>query len=154
MLDTLILGAVIPHFFGAVGKAEQFDLPFWGTLIRRWGAIPLKRDHLEEAIESLNLASERLAEGGAILISPEGTRSRDGSLQPFKKGPFHLALQNQAEIIPLSIEGSFAAKRRGSWVLRPALIQVSPLPTIRITENETVDSLRHRAWQAFQTSPC
>ncbi len=151
MLDTFALIGAIPEFVAAVGKAEQFDVPLWGTVLRRWGVVPVQRDDLEEAIESLNAAGLVYSTGQSLLISPEGTRSEDGRLGPFKKGPFHLARQLDAPIVPLLITGAHRAKRRGSWLLRPGRItlEVGTLVTNPATAFDSVEALRDEVRARF-----
>jgi len=122
LLDTFIIIAVLPEFTGAIGKAEQFKVPLWGWILRRWGAVPIQRNNIETAIHSLNKVQEAIEKGQSLLIAPEGTRSQDGSLGPFKKGPFHVAKATQASIVPISILGAFRAKNRNSWLLTPGRI--------------------------------
>ena len=156
LLDTFVLITAVPEFMGAVGKAEQFDVPIWGQVLRRWGVVPVQRDALEEAIESLQTAAEVHASGLSLLISPEGTRSRDGRLGPFKKGPFHLALAGQATIVPLIIGGAYASKRKGSWLIRPGRlsIRVAPLVVVRGAEFSSVEALRDEVRGMFLRQGC
>ena len=79
---------------------------------------------LNKAIESLNVVEADLMAGLSLLISPEGTRSGDGRLAHFKKGPFHIAANTNATIVPLGIDGAYEAKNKGSWVLRPGTIRL------------------------------
>lgn len=98
-----------------VTKKELFKIPLWGRAMRQAGFIEVDRQDRERAIESMRRAAQSLADGMNIWISPEGTRSRDGSLGPFRKGGFHLALEAGARILPLSIAGTrgvLAAKSR------------------------------------------
>jgi len=140
MLDTLIMIAVIPEFTGALGKAEQFKIPIWGWILRRWGAIPVHRGKLQEAIKSVNEAKEIVRNGRSVLVAPEGTRSEDGNLGPFKKGPFHLARATDVKILPLFIQGSYYAKRKGSWLLRPSRIEVR-VGEVAPSHGEDIDSV-------------
>ena len=72
---------------------------------------------------------EVLSNGRSLLIAPEGT-SVDGRLLPFKKGPFHMAVNTQTPVVLLAITGAFEAKQRGSWLLKPGVIHVHVLPPI------------------------
>jgi 1-acyl-sn-glycerol-3-phosphate acyltransferase len=152
ILDAPVLMCTIPEFFGAVGKAEQFSIPGWGRLVSCWGVIPLERSNLENAIRSLDAAGDELASGLSLLISPEGTRSRDGRLLPFKKGAFHVALQHKRPLIPVVIRGAYEGKSIGSWLLRPGTVRVEFGPPIRPEEGETVDEIRDRAEEYFRNS--
>jgi len=145
LLDTFVVLAVIPEFTGAIGKKEQFDVPLWGWILRRWGAVPIDRAQLGQAIESLGKVEEALAGGTSLLISPEGTRSTDGRLAPFKKGPFHVAYNTQTPIVPLTLFGAYEAKRKGSWRLRPGTIRVQVGPPIAPVPDLENGMLRLRA---------
>jgi 1-acyl-sn-glycerol-3-phosphate acyltransferase len=130
LLDTFILIATIPEFTAAIGKAEQFKIPIWGHILRRWGAVPIHRGELSRAISALSAVEASLQSGRSLLISPEGTRSADGRLTTFKKGPFHVAMNVPTPIVPIAIVGAFKAKSKGSWLLRPNRIQVRIAPLI------------------------
>ena len=150
IMDAPAMVCAIPEHFGAIGKAEQFEIPGWGWLCRRWGMIPIDRSNLESAIRSLDRAGEDLSGGLSLLISPEGTRTKDGSLGPFKKGAFHVALQRRCPIIPVVIDGAFDAKPIGSWMLRPGRIRVTRGTPIHIEQGESVEALRDRVEAVFR----
>lgn len=133
LLDTFILIATIPEFTAAIGKAEQFKIPIWGYILKRWGAVAIHRSELNRAISALSAVEASLKSGRSLLISPEGTRSIDGRLQVFKKGPFHVAMNVPTPIVPIAIVGAFKAKRKGDWVLRPNTIRVHIAPLINRT---------------------
>jgi len=124
LLDTFIMIATIPEFVAAIGKKEQFQVPLWGWILRRWGAVPIDRTNLNHAKESLKIVQHALLQGRSLLIAPEGTRSHDGSLGKLKKGPFHVSLNTNSCIVPVRIHGAFAAKNRSSWLLTPQTITV------------------------------
>jgi 1-acyl-sn-glycerol-3-phosphate acyltransferase len=72
----------------------------------------------------MHKAAERIRNGASVLIFPEGTRSQDGSLQPFKPGGFHLALRSGCDIIPIAITGSREIVPKGSLRIRKGTIRV------------------------------
>ena len=135
LLDTFILIAMIPEFTAAIGKAEQFQIPIWGHILRRWGAVAIHREELSQAISALSSVEASLKSGRSLLISPEGTRSVDGRLKSFKKGPFHVAMNVPTAIVPIAIVGAFKAKRKGDWLLRPNRIQVCLAPLIDLAHS-------------------
>jgi len=124
MLDTFIMLAILPEFTGAVGKKEQFSVPIWGAILRRFGAVPLDRDNRAAAIASMDAVGRSFDEGLSLLVSPEGTRSLTGELGAFKKGPFHLAVRHQVPVIPTVIHGAFNSKRKGDWRLFPNRVEI------------------------------
>lgn len=125
--DAFMIGAMIPKYFAIVAAEYNFRLPFWGSIARRFGAIPVERSKLKEAIASMNEAEKILADPAddkrrSLVVFPEGTRTLDGLLQPFKKGAFHIAKNTGAVIVPCGIRGAFENYNRNSWLIRPGVI--------------------------------
>ncbi|MEE2758034.1 MAG: lysophospholipid acyltransferase family protein [Myxococcota bacterium] len=152
MLDTFIMMAVLPEFTAAVGKKEQFSVPIWGAILRRFGAVPLDRRNREAAIASMDAIGRSFADGLSLLVSPEGTRSRTGELGTFKKGPFHLAVRHQVPVIPTVIHGAFNSKRKGDWRIFPNRIQIEVCPPISPEPREygeAVEGIRHTVRGVF-----
>lgn len=125
MFDGFMLGAAINHYFTAVGAVEQFSYPVWGFLLRRYGVIPIKRKNLGEAIHSLDQAENAIKMGTSFIISPEGTRTLTGKMNPFKKGPFHLALNTGVTLVPVGLKGVFRAKKKTDWRLNPGILKLN-----------------------------
>ena len=119
MLDQFMIAAFIPHYITAVGAIEQFKFPIWGYIMKQYGIIPIVRKDIKKALSSLSKAEDALKSGVSLLISPEGTRTLTGEMSPFKKGPFHLAKNTGATIIPVGIIGAYKAKNKKNWVLTP-----------------------------------
>lgn len=104
--DVPVLYYVLGGNMRMVAKKELFALPLFGRAIREAGMIEVDRGNRERAIASLESAKERLATGTNIWIAPEGTRSPTGELLPFKKGGFVLALDMDAPVLPVTIQGT------------------------------------------------
>jgi 1-acyl-sn-glycerol-3-phosphate acyltransferase len=105
-------------------KAELRKLPI---LVRAWdlaGFVPLERGNREQSLPAIDRAAAALREGNSFLIFPEGTRSRTGSLLPFKKGGFIMAISAQAPIVPAAILGAREALRKGSYIIQPVTVTV------------------------------
>lgn len=135
--EPFMLAAVVPTHTVGVEKASNFKLPLYGWLARRWGNVPIVRENLEEAKRALAIARERLESGVSIAILPEGTRSKTGEMGPFKKGPFHLALEAQAPIVPFAFVDNDRFYSGGSWRLTPGPVAVvfgPPIPTAGLTK--------------------
>jgi 1-acyl-sn-glycerol-3-phosphate acyltransferase len=130
LFDLFVIPAAIPLTYVAVEAAYHFSIPLWGSLVTRWGCIPIHRRNLEKAKESLETAQQRLAAGSSIIILPEGHRTLTGRLGPFKKGPFHLACQAGADILPFAVRGLFEYNRKGSFQLNPKPVHLSVGPVI------------------------
>ena len=124
LMDAFMLGGSVKHYITAVGAEYQFSYPIWGTLARRHGAIPIKRDKLTKAIYSLDKAEEAIRKGISFIISPEGTRTLSGQLGKFKKGPFHVALNTGVTIVPVALMGAYEAKKKTDWRLSPGMLTI------------------------------
>ena len=122
MFDQFMVGAFISHYITAIGAEEIFEYPVWGRLIRRYGAIPIKRKRLKSAIKSLDLVEMAINNGTSFIIAPEGTRSTTGDMGVFKKGPFHLAKNTGITIVPVALLGAYRAKKKNDWRLMPGII--------------------------------
>jgi len=116
IIDGPMLFMIIPQSVRVILKKEVFRIPIIAQAMRQVGFIPVDRKRLRGGKESIDRASRHIKEEGcSFLIFPEGTRSRDGKLQPFKRGGFFLALASLAPIVPVSIEGSYELMPRGSF---------------------------------------
>jgi 1-acyl-sn-glycerol-3-phosphate acyltransferase len=117
-------------------KAELRKFPIMGTAFDVAGFVAVDRGDRDKAFESIARGSDSLREGNSFLIFPEGTRSRTGSLLPFKKGGFIMAIEAQAPIVPVAIQGGRNAMRKGSAFVRPVNVSVrigKPVPTAGMT---------------------
>jgi len=122
----------IPGEIKALGKKEVFALPILGTVLRIAGFISVDRRNRPAAIRSMQQAAEKARAGASFFIAPEGTRSWNGKLQPFKKGGFHLAIDSGVSILPVTVRGARKLMPRGSFAIRPGLVEVvfhDPVPT-------------------------
>ncbi len=146
--DILALFYVLPVELRFVAKKELFAIPFFGWALRALGHVRLDRGNLQAAIKAYEVASGYIREQRlSVLVFPEGTRSRTGRLQPFKAGPFVLAIQSGAPIVPVYVAGTFGILPKGSIRVRPADVRVlvgPPIPTAGLTLDDR-DALRNRA---------
>ena len=106
LYDIPALYQALPLRVRMVAKAELFRIPIWARAMRAAGFVELDRSVRERAIASLERARQALAQGTSIWIAPEGTRSRDGSLGPFKHGGFHMSVGASVRILPVSVTGT------------------------------------------------
>jgi len=104
--DIFVLLAYTPRYFAWIAKKELFRVPFFGPALRRLGAIEIDRKNVVRAMHSIDDAARIIREGKSVMTFPEGTRSKDGHIQPFKKGVFHLALKSGVPIVPITIIGT------------------------------------------------
>ena len=108
----------IPHDFRWIAKKELFAIPIFGAAMRAVDYIPIDRSRGREAMKSLNNAAARIASGSSVLIFPEGTRSEDGHLQPFKSGAILLAIKAGVPVVPVGFNGTHQVLPKGSLLAR------------------------------------
>lgn len=104
--DILSLMAAMPRRINWIAKKELFDIPFFGLSMRRGGYIPLDRGDGRKALQSMDEAANAIRQGKSVVMFPEGTRTEDGRLLPFKRGGFILARKAAVPVIPVTINGS------------------------------------------------
>jgi 1-acyl-sn-glycerol-3-phosphate acyltransferase len=137
--DILVLFAGLSDQFRWLAKKELFKIPLFGLCMRQSGYISIDRSDRKKAIASMKEAAQRIHDGTSVVIFPEGTRSEDGKLLPFKKGGFVLALQAQVPIIPVVINGSAKVQRKHTRRVNPGTIRVTLLPSIPTEGLTTAD---------------
>jgi 1-acyl-sn-glycerol-3-phosphate acyltransferase len=138
-MDIPVMLGYIPAQLRIAAKREVFQIPFLGWHMRRAGHISINRSSTTEAVASLRSAADQIGEGVSAFLYPEGTRSRDGSLQPFKKGGFKLAMQARLPIIPVTIVGTRQLLPRDSIIFRPGPVDMyldAPLPTGGLSDED------------------
>jgi len=118
-LDPPVFVPSIPGRCSVLIKKEVFRLPIFGRALTMAEMVPVDRHNREAAIESVHAAAEVLRRGLNMVIYPEGTRSADGRLLPFKKGPFHLAMEASVPVVPVTILGTAECWPKGTWAMRP-----------------------------------
>lgn len=104
--DILALLAAMPRPINWIAKKELFDIPVFGSSMRRGGYIPLDRGDGRKALKSMDDAADAIREGKSVVMFPEGTRTQDGKLLPFKRGGFILTRKAAVPVIPVTINGS------------------------------------------------
>jgi len=104
--DIFALLGHLPFQFKWLAKKELFSIPFLGWTMAAAGYISIDREGTRETIKAMNKAAQKIREGMSVVIFPEGSRSSDGSIQPFKKGGFTLAIKSKVPIVPIAITGS------------------------------------------------
>jgi 1-acyl-sn-glycerol-3-phosphate acyltransferase len=104
--DILALLAAMPRQIHWIAKKELFDIPVFGPSMRRGGYIPLDRGDGRKALQSMDEAAAVIRQGKCVVMFPEGTRTQDGHLLPFKRGGFILARKAGVPVIPVTINGS------------------------------------------------
>src|SRR5580704_649367 len=105
-MDPLAFVPAIPRRVGLLVKSELFRVPILAKAMRMANFVPVDRDNREAAAGSVETAVKFLKEGLSFAVYPEGTRSRDGHMLPFKKGTFLMAVRAKVPVVPVSIVGA------------------------------------------------
>jgi 1-acyl-sn-glycerol-3-phosphate acyltransferase len=123
-VDPLAFVPAIPRRVSVLLKSELFRIPILSTAMRLAKFVPVDRADKEAAVASVDVALRVLKEGLSLAAYPEGTRSPDGRLKPFKKGTFAIAIEAGVPIVPASISGAQHLMRKGEWTIRPGEIVI------------------------------
>ena len=123
VLDPPLIGGASDRQLTYLAKAELFEIPLFGALIRGLDARPIRREGADPG--ALRTARHVLEEGGALLVFPEGTRGDEGDIRPAKPGAGLLAVSSGAAVVPVYIKGSGQAWPRGRSLPRPAKVTVT-----------------------------
>lgn len=128
--DIPLLYVGLPIQFRWMAKQELFKIPLFGLAMKSSGYIPIDRSNRKEAMRSLTAAAKRIRDGVSVIIFPEGTRSPDGTLQPFKKGALLLAAKAGVPIVPMAIHGSHQVQPKGRLRINPTPLLLTIMPPI------------------------
>ncbi len=131
--DILTLYAALPVHFSWIAKEELFKIPFFGYAMRRAGYIPLDRSDGRRALKSMDEAALKIRNGVSVVIFPEGTRTLDGNLLPFKRGGFLLTAKAGVPIVPFTINGTAAINPAKTIRLRRGNVRISFSDSIETT---------------------
>jgi 1-acyl-sn-glycerol-3-phosphate acyltransferase len=139
ILDIPTLMGAIPGSMRMVMKQELSRVPVWGQALVASGFIAVDRKKRDKAIRQLEKAKRVLNKGVNVWVSPEGTRSRNGLLAPFKKGGFHVAIDLGAPIVPAWIDGADSVVPPDQFLVKPdGKVQVrfgKPIPTAGLSKD-------------------
>lgn len=150
-LDPPVLLPCVPGMTSVLLKQELMRIPLLGTAMRLGRFVPVARGHSrEEATRSIAAAREALRHGLHITIFPEGTRSPDGQLLPFRKGGFFLAAETGTPVIPVVIRGTERLMRRGSSRLQAGAVTVHFLPALQPRAYASREALMSAVREAMQ----
>jgi len=108
-----------------LAKQEFFRVPVLGTAMIYRGFIPVDRKNREKAIAAVERAVDSMKKGNSFLAFPEGTRSRDGRLQTFKKGLFVMAIKAGTLIVPISVSGARKIMPKGHFAIHPGRVRIT-----------------------------
>jgi 1-acyl-sn-glycerol-3-phosphate acyltransferase len=133
-LDILALLAHLPRPIRFIAKEELFRIPVFGWYMSIGGHVPVDRKNRSRALSSLRRAGEIVRAGTSLIVFPEGTRSTDGRVHPFKKGPFVVAMEAGVPVVPVAISGAGRVTPKKEIAVVPG--------TIRIALGDPVDPRR------------
>jgi 1-acyl-sn-glycerol-3-phosphate acyltransferase len=146
-LDIPLVAGFIPIFFRGVEAHHHFKWPVYGWATNRYGNIPINRAKIGKSMHSYAILKEYVEQKKSVLIFPESTRTKDGKMQSFKKMPFYIAQQTEAEIIPVGISGMFGLNANsGLFIDLSVPIKITFGKAI---PKETIDSLKPDELAAF-----
>jgi len=139
-LDIPVIIAALPIPLRFLAKVELFRIPVFGWALFLGGHIPVDRQNSQKAIKTINKKSQRLvAKGINLIVSPEGTRSVDGTIKPFKKGGFVLAEQYQIPLIPVTMMGNRYCVPKKSMQVEPGILDLIIDQPVHTRDYETLD---------------
>jgi 1-acyl-sn-glycerol-3-phosphate acyltransferase len=152
-VDIFVLFRLFRHFKW-VSKIENFRVPCIGWNMRLNGYIALRRGDRSSVVAMLEACARTLAQGSSVMMFPEGTRSRDGNLQPFKAGAFEIAKRSGVPILPVIVEGTRRAlPKKGLWVARAdILVRVLDPISPETFGSDSADALANRVREHFVAS--
>jgi 1-acyl-sn-glycerol-3-phosphate acyltransferase len=149
-VDILLISH-LPWEMKWLSKETFFKIPLVGWMMRMAGDIPLVRGEKKSAVAAMKACRLRLDHRVSVMIFPEGTRSRDGELQPFKDGAFRLAIESGVPVLPLAVNGAYTALIKGDWrfgVCKAEVRVLEPIETAGLTTKDTA-RLRDQAHESI-----
>ena len=123
-MDIFIQIAKLPDNVRMIYKKEINKIPVLGWAMFCAGFVSLDRDNIRNAMKSLDKAAQRVKKGLSVVIYPEGTRTPDGKVGEFKRGMFFLADKAQADIVPVSLQGTYEIMPLGSFRVKPGIVNM------------------------------
>ena len=125
LFDPFALYATVPQFFRGLELESHFRIPVYGWMMKRFGNVPVPDVNRPSNLKRMwRLTRAALDSGVSLAVFPEGQRTRDGRVAPFKDGVFRMALQFGTPIVPVSIVGAFEFNKKTSWLIRPGTVTV------------------------------
>jgi len=138
-LDIWAVFIAVPRRIRLIAKKQLARIPLFGWVMSAGRFIFIDRKNPVAARRSIDVAGRRIHDGDSVLLFPEGTRTRDGTLGPFKKGGFHLAVRAGVPIVPMALVGTRDLMPAGSLLLRSGSIKVifgEPIQTVGLSDEE------------------
>jgi 1-acyl-sn-glycerol-3-phosphate acyltransferase len=127
-----------------LSKQEVFNLPMLGRAMKWADYIPVLRNSRDSTIEAMRQSRARLQAGRSMFFFPEGTRSENDVLRPFKVGAFKLSEELEVPIVPIAIDGAGRLMRKGSLIPRRSEVRMKICPALLKSQDETLESFAAR----------
>ena len=141
-VDVAAVLSAIERPVGFVLKDDLEGIPFFDKWITHMQCVPIARGEARKALEAILKAAKLMKSGHDMMLFPEGTRSKDGTLLPFKAGSLKSAQRGNAMIVPMAIDGACNVLTRGKYIMHPKQVTVTvfpPIPVETVKEMDTVD---------------
>jgi putative phosphoserine phosphatase/1-acylglycerol-3-phosphate O-acyltransferase len=143
-IDTIVVAKLLRQDFTGVAKAEAKNVPMFGQLFQLAGIALIDRGDRNAAQAKMQPLVQKLREGTSVVVSPEGTRTATPRMAPFKKGPFHIAMQAEVPVVPIVFRGIDQVQWRGAQVIRPGVVEAVVLPPVSTTDWAPETVAEHR----------
>jgi 1-acyl-sn-glycerol-3-phosphate acyltransferase len=153
-LDPPALFTYLGRDLAFLVKKELYRLPILNPGLYWIDCAPVDRSNKERAIESIRLAAEKVRNGRSFIIYPEGTRTRNGDMLPFKKGAFHMAIAAGVPIVPITVNGAYEIMPRGPVRAIPGTIHITVHEPVQVTGygSERAKELAERVWRIVHST--
>ncbi len=154
--DIPVLLAHLPVQFRWLAKAELFKIPLFGRAMQGAGYVKIDRFNQESAFQSIKEAAAKMKDGVSVMIFPEGTRSRDGRIRPFKKGGFIMAVDAGVPIVPIVLQGTWSIMEKSSLQINTGDVVINlekPIATTnysRQNKDELIEAVRRVICERFE----
>lgn len=137
--DIFALSGYLPVQIRWVAKSSLFRIPFVGWSMKAAGYISVDRSNKKKAYQSFVATADKVKQGNSVVIFPEGTRSEDGTIGPFKKGSHLLAVRAKAPMVPVTLIGTGNIIKKNSFVITPGPIRIIISPPVYTDSSNTKD---------------
>jgi 1-acyl-sn-glycerol-3-phosphate acyltransferase len=151
-LDPPLLVPLIPRRTSVLAKKEIWRIPILNKALDLAEIVPVERSNREAAISSIRRAGEVMRHHINMTIFPEGTRSPDGRLLPFKKGPFHLAAETGFPIVPVTILGTYEMMPKSSLIVKPGTATLVFHPPVDPKKFASREELMEAVWEKIKSA--
>ncbi len=148
-LDPFMIGATCPARHVSIAKSDLFLVPYFAWLIVAFGTIAIDRSNRDSAVMALNKATKMIGDDDCVCIAPEGTRTKTGNIQEFKKGPFYLWEELNCPIIPIVVYGAFDMHPPQKYMTMPGRVHIKYLEAISPDKAKTREEMSNLVRRAM-----